>query len=574
MIWRNTISLFFFLTAISLAGMAQCNFELNLVGKEVRCFGESNGEVTVNIIPVGVSTAPYVIQWFDGSQLNFRNDLPAGTHFVKVTDSYGCFVTEFITIDQPRLLSTSRIPQHVKCFGQPQGSIDLTADGGTLPYFFQWSNGENTEDVITLPAGAYGVTVTDAKGCVAKNSAIIEQPDPLLVSPSVTSVSCYGGSNGTIKATVFGGVLPYRYSWTTQDTIPDIFNLQAGAHTLTVTDKNLCVKNEIIQVPQPQPLAVAFTVKKVSCFDLPDGDILASVTGGTPAYRYKWSNSSFVLGDTTFHPVNLYRDDYTLEVTDVNGCLLIDSVRVEEPNPLVINLEATDATCFHKPDGEIDLSISGGTMPYSVLWNTDSRQEDIAVLFSDNYKVVVVDKLGCTRYGEIFIGQPDSLNFRVVVEEVSCKDETDGRISIDPIGGTPGYSAQWSNGQTDFLIGELPGNTYSVILTDAQNCSYEGVFVVPVNPQECITLVGVPNTFTPNEDGINDVWVIRHHEEYPEMEVGVYNKWGKQVFASRGYLEPWDGSYKGAEVQTGTYYYTIRLNNGDAPFSGTLTIVR
>jgi gliding motility-associated-like protein len=91
-----------------------------------------------------------------------------------------------------------------------------------------------------------------------------------------------------------------------------------------------------------------------------------------------------------------------------------------------------------------------------------------------------------------------------------------------------------------------------------------------VNPQACITRVGVPNTFTPNGDGINDVWVIRHYEEYPDIQVAVFNKWGKQVFTSKGYAQPWDGS----NVQPGTYYYTIQLNNGDDPFSGTLTIIR
>ncbi len=571
---RKTIALFVCFMTLAIASAAQCNFHIDMTAKAVRCFGESNGEATVSIVPTGVSTAPYVIQWFDGFAGAFRNDLPAGTHFVKVTDSYGCFVTEFVTIDQPALLSTSRIPTDVRCYGQPQGSIDLTVSGGTVPYHFQWTNGETTEDVGTLVAGDYKVTVTDANGCVAKDSALIAQPDPLLVSPTVTEVSCFGGSDGKIRATTFGGVMPYRYQWTTGDTIPDIENLPAGAHTLTVTDRNLCVRDEVVVVPQPQPLKVSFTVKKVTCFDLPDGDIRADVTGGTAPYRYQWSNSSFVLGDTTDHPTQLYRDDYTLELTDAHGCMLTDSVRVEEPNPLVINLEKTDATCFNKPDGTIDLSVSGGTMPYAVLWSTDSRDEDLAGLLSDNYEVVVADKMGCTRYGEIFVGQPDSLDFRVSVDPVTCKDETDGRISIRPVGGTPGYVVQWSTGESTFVISELPGSTYTVALTDAQNCLYEGAFAVPVTPVNCITPVGVPNTFTPNQDQVNDVWVIRHHEEYPDMEVVVYNKWGKQVFVSRGYTEPWDGSYNGTIVQPGTYYYTIQLNNGDPPFSGTLTIIR
>src|SRR5690606_22661403 len=128
------------------------------------------------------------------------------------------------------------------------------------------------------------------------------------------------------------------------------------------------------------------------------------------------------------------------------------------------------ATCFAKPDGSIDLSISGGNTPYAVLWSNDSREEDLANLFSDDYQVVVVDVLGCTRYGDIFVGQPDSLDFRVKIREVTCKDETDGVITINPVGGTPGYTAHWSNGSGAFHIDELPGDTYTVLLTDAQNC--------------------------------------------------------------------------------------------------------
>lgn len=574
MISKKTITLLACLLALASGGMAQCNFRLDMHAKAVRCFDESNGEATVDIVAIGASTAPYVIQWFDGFSGDFRDDLPAGTHFVKVTDAYGCFVTEFVTIDQPALLSAAHVANDVRCYAEPQGSIDLSVSGGTTPYGFQWSNGETTEDIGLLVAARYNVIVTDAKGCVAKDSALIAQPDPLLVSPTVTAVSCFGGSDGKIRATAFGGVMPYRYSWTTQDTIPDIDKLSAGTHTLTVTDANLCVRNEPVVVPQPQPLQVAFTVKKVSCFDLPDGDILADVKGGTPPYRYQWSNASFVLGDTTSHPARLYRDDYTLEVADAHGCLLTDSVRVEEPNPLVINLEKRDATCFNKADGAIDLSVDGGTMPYSVLWSTDSREEDLTGIVSNHYAVVVADKMGCTRYGDIFVGQPDSLNFRVSIDPVSCKDETDGRISIRPIGGTPDYAVRWSNGQTDLVVGDLPGNTYAVTLTDAQQCRYDGVFNVPVTQVSCITPVGVPNTFTPNGDQVNDFWVIRHHEEYPDMEVAVYNKWGKLVFTSRGYTEPWNGTVHGTMVQSGTYYYTIRLNNGDAPFSGTLTIIR
>lgn len=553
---------------------AQCNYTFSIAGTPVRCFGESNGTAKLTITPKGADTSPYEIQWFDGYDQDFRSDLPAGTHFVKVTDCYGCATTEFITIDQPRLLTTSLSATHVQCHGEPQGSIDLTVEGGTTPYTYQWSNGEITEDVSMLTADIYSIRVLDFNGCEAIDGVTIREPEKLRIVPSITAVSCNGGEDGSVRVTAFGGVQPYRYDWSNGVTIPDVFNLSAGGHDITITDANNCVLIETIVVPQPPPLGVTFDVKKASCFDLPDGEIVAHVTGGTPDYRYSWSNSSFVLGDTTANPVNLYRDDYTLQVTDANGCTLRDRVRVEEPNPLVINLEAEDATCFSKPDGIIDLSVSGGTTPYSVLWSTDDRSEDLLGLPAGQYQVVVVDALGCSRFGEIRVGQPDSLDFRVTVTAVSCKDETDGRIAIRPKGGTPGYSVLWSNGETALTIDELRGATYSVVLTDAQSCKYEAEFEVPVTPEACITPVGVPNTFTPNGDDYNDLWVINHYEEYPEMEVAVFDRWGQRVFYSKGYEKPWDGTYQNQIVPPGVYYYTIKLNNGDAPFTGTLTIIR
>jgi gliding motility-associated-like protein len=575
---RNVSTLFYSLAAFLMASVvcySQCKYQVKLTGKDVRCFGESNGEVTLSVVPApSGALGPYATQWFDGRTVNFRNDLPAGTHFVKVTDGLGCVVNEFITITQPDLLTTQLAVQHVRCYGEPQGKITSTTGGGTLPYTYQWTNGESTKDISTLNADNYSLTVTDNKSCKVTKSAVVSQPELVRLSSSVTAVSCHGGSDGEIKATVFGGVVPYRYHWSRGDTIPDVYNLISHSHTLAVTDANLCVSEWNIFVPQPLPLDVSFTVKKASCFNIADGEIFAQVTGGNPDYRYKWSNSDFVLGDTTHYPKELFSDYYTLEIIDTKGCELIDSALVIEPNPLVINLEATDATCFNKPDGSVELSISGGTLPYSSLWSTGTRTEDIQQLLAGIYRVDVVDSLGCTRYGVITVGQPDSLSFHEKIAAVSCKEQVDGTIDIKPAGGTPGYSAVWSHGRSGFSLSSLTGGTYSVTVTDAQNCSYNASFIVPVNPDACITKVLVPNTFTPNEDGTNDVWVIHNYEIYPLMEVRVFNKWGNRLFHSIGYKEPWDGTANGSEVQSGTYYYTINLNNGDPAFSGLLTILR
>lgn len=555
--------------------VAPCRFETVIDRQEdVRCHGDFTGTAHIRTRAVSGSTAPYTIEWFDGNTLWQRSDLPAGTHFYRVTDNTGCFLNEFVTIGQPDELEIELELSDVLCFGGSSGRIDLTVEGGISPYTYTWSNGDSEEDILNLEANDYSVTVVDANGCVIQGGETINQPEPLGISPTVLPVSCPGGDDGRINTVVFGGVLPYRYFWSQLDTIPNVINLSAGNYALTITDGNNCQLTQIYRVPEPPEIEITFQVTDLSCFEEPDGSILATVTGGTPGYRYQWSNSGFVLGDTTNNPGGLLSDFYKLEVTDAQGCLQIDSAFVDQPSPLVLNLEATDATCFNKPDGLIDMTVSGGRGPYAPLWSTGSREQDMEQLLSGTYSVVVTDVTGCTQFAEIFVGQPDSLDFRVEVIDVTCKDQVDGQISISPVGGTPAYSVEWSNGSTDFDLFELPGAEYSVILTDAQDCEYNGTFEVPINPQACITVVTIPKAFTPNGDGINDVWRIRNYEVYPSMQVEVYNRWGRTIFTSVGYNEPWDGRFSGSDMPSDTYYYVVDLNNGDPPFNGSLTLVR
>ncbi|MEO1050956.1 MAG: gliding motility-associated C-terminal domain-containing protein [Bacteroidota bacterium] len=561
-------------TAIPTDPSAPCDFEVDFTFQDVSCNGFTDGQATINITVVDEFTGPYTIEWFDGDNRLSRDDLPAGTHFVKVSDTRGCFLNEFVDIEEPPALAVDLLVDNVKCFGEADGSIDLTVVGGTPPYTYQWTNGEDTEDVDVLIAGDYEVTVRDAVGCQIIGSATLTQPEDLGISPTVIPVSCNGGSDGQINTVTFGGVLPYRYLWSTGDTIPNVINLPAGEHTITVTDGNNCEEIMTITMPQPPPIRVEFEVTDLKCFESNTGEILAQVSGGTPGYQFEWSNSGFVLGDTTTNPTGLTSDFYAIRITDSNLCEHKDSTFVDQPSPLVVNLEPTPASCFNKPDGEVELTVSGGNEPYSILWSTGGREETAVELLSNEYEVVVADQKGCTGFGRIFVDQPDSLDFQFEIIEVSCKDQDDGSIILDPIGGTPDYDVVWFDGSMDFEINDLVGGTYPVTLTDANNCVYETEFVMPTNPRDCITRITIPNTFTPNGDDINDLWVIRNFEVYPAMQVRVFNKWGSTLFESVGYNEPWDGNFSGSEVQEGTYYYIVDLKNGDPPFTGTLTIIR
>ena len=572
-------SLLFLFLCISHAIAAPCKFEVILSGTDIRCFGESNGSATLSIVQVGGNSAPYSVRWFDDNNLITRNDLPAGTHFVEVTDDEGCQVIEFITLNQPDDLELSFIKIDVQCNGEPDGSIDLFVQGGTTPYFYTWANSsgtfnDNTEDIGNLLREDYTVEVRDFNNCIAQLTIDITEPDALGISPTIEPVTCAEGTDGQIRTVIFGGVLPYRYAWSNGDTIPTANFLSSGNVSLTITDGNNCTLTESYFMPEPPPLSISFQVTDLSCFDEPDGQIFCSASGGTPGYRWEWASSLVVLGDTTNNPTGLLSDYYKVTLTDANGCIKIDSVFVDQPNPMVLNLEPTAATCFNKADGSIDLSISGGREPYAILWDNGDRTEDVNTLLAREYTVVVADATGCSQLGTVIVDQPDSLNFNYIITAVSCKDQDDGMISIDPNGGTPAYFANWDNGSTSFELKDLDGGFYTIILTDQNSCSYNATFEMPINPEACVTSLTIPSAFTPNGDNVNDLWHITNYEVYPNMEVAVYDKWGKQVFRSIGYNEPWNGRINSTEGPTGIYYYIVNLNNGDPPFRGAVTIVR
>ncbi|MCF8374302.1 MAG: T9SS type A sorting domain-containing protein [Bacteroidales bacterium] len=201
------------------------------------------------------------------------------------------------------------------CFGANNGWIDITVSGCTTPYTYSWSNGATTQDINSLSAGTYSVTVFDAAGISASTSITITQPAVLQLNDAITHVSCYGGSNGAISLTVTGGTSPYLYNWGASGTSQNLSNKSAGTYNLTVTDTNGCSTVNTFIVSQPDMLSASFVVTNVSSSGGSDGALNLTVQGGTPSYTYSWST-----GATTEDISNLTVGSYTVTVTDVNFC--------------------------------------------------------------------------------------------------------------------------------------------------------------------------------------------------------------------------------------------------------------
>jgi len=429
----------------------------------VSCFEGANGAIDLT---VSGGTSPYTYLWSNGMTTMDISGLIAGTYTVTVTDAHGCTKTTSATVTQPPVLSLSTQITALSCFGGNTGAIDLTVTGGTPAYTYLWSNGATTQDVSNLSSGTYTVTVTDSKGCTKTTSATLSPVQALVLTMAPTQVLCNGSSTGAIDLTVSGGTPAYTYLWSNGATTQDLSNLPAGTYTVTVTDLNGCVASTNTAITQPTPIVVTGTITNVLCNGGSDGAIDLTVSGGVPGYTYAWSN-----GANTQDQTGLPAGTYTVTVTDVNGCTKVRQSTITQPPPIDLSRVVTNVSCPGGSNGAIDLTVGGGTPPYTYLWSNGATTQDVSGLTAGSYSVEVTDANGCIASTSAVVGQPQPIVPSVVVTDVACNGGNTGAIDLSVSGGTPGYTYQWSTGATTQDIVNLVAGAYTVTITDFNGCT-------------------------------------------------------------------------------------------------------
>lgn len=435
----------------------------------VSCFGNTDGSVTVSVS--GTNT-PYVFHWnTNPAQLSgTASNLSTGTYTVTIKNGIGCIADTAITITQPSKLSVASNITKVVCAGMATGSINLTVTGGTPPYSYNWSNGATTATISNLTAQMYSVTVTDANNCTFSSSYNVTEPSLMSAVTSATDVSCWGGSNGTAAVTVSGGTGPYTYSWSSGATLPNAMGLQAGTHTVTVTDFNYCTTSATVVVQQPATAVQVSTVAtNVTCNGLSNGGAASVVSGGTPSYTYQWHPN----GSTTADISNIAAGTYTLKVVDQKGCTATSSVVVKESAPMNINFVShKNVSCKNGADGTVTASVTGGATPYLYSWSNGGTTAAISNLTAQIYSVTVTDNLGCTATRSVTITEPANfLGVGVTATNASCYGISDGMVASNPTGGTPPYSYSWLPGNaTTQNVSSLAASTYTVTVRDTLGC--------------------------------------------------------------------------------------------------------
>lgn len=357
--------------------------------------GSADGAATVAV--TGGGSAPYSYSWSSGQTTSAAQGLAAGMYYVTVTDTKGCAGIEYIGISENGGASVSlNTANQVSCNGLSNGSINIDVTGGSPPYTYLWSNGATTEDVTGLAAGTHSVQVTSAGGCVAMYSETITEPDAILTGMQVDIAPTCGNFNGIASANPQGGNSPYTYLWTNagNQTTQTATGLPAGNFSVTITDASGCTVIGVIGLSNSNAPQISETVTNVGCFGGANGSIDLTVTGGTSPYLYTWNVGPPQTNNQDIN--NLAAGTYFVSVNDAKGCQSFRIYQVTQPAALTASVTVMGATC-NQNDGSATALPSGGTTPYTYLWNSVPSQTTQAAgnLALGNYTATITDSKGC-----------------------------------------------------------------------------------------------------------------------------------------------------------------------------------
>jgi PKD repeat protein len=462
------------------------------------CDNGTDGQASVT---VSSGQAPYQYLWNDANAqtTSSATGLSGGLYNVTVTDNIGCSSVMAVSITDPASIVLASSTTKSSCGGATGTATVTVTSGGTAPYSYQWVTGATTSSVTGLGVGQYAVNITDAHGCTSTtNVSISEQNGATLSTNTVTNTSCYGGSNGSIDMNVTGGNAPFTYAWSNGSTTQDISNLAAGSYSVTVTDNSGCKGTYNTTITQPAAIAVvASVVTSPTCGNF-DGKATATVTGGTGAYTYMWDVNAG--SQTTQVASNLPAGSYTILVTDSKGCTNNGIVSLSNSNAPNITSVITNVSCFGGSNGSIDLTVTGGTSPYSYGWSNGAHTQDVNGLSPNSYFVSIGDYKGCTSFSLFTITQPALLTSSVTNTGATCNNN-DGTATVTPAGGTSPYTYAWNStpAQSTQAAANLALGNYTVSVTDSKGCTTSSTATITATTTERdICIVTVDSTSTKN----------------------------------------------------------------------------
>ncbi|SFR57839.1 gliding motility-associated C-terminal domain-containing protein [Maribacter stanieri] len=489
----------------------------------------------------------------------------------------------------PLELMVDRTAAVLNCTGESTAIIYASADGGLGNYqyaLFTDSSlnvasriaGPQSQGVFRdLGAGTYYVTVTSEDCETTAEEVIIVDPIPLSYTENVIDITCSGENDGEITVTLSGGAGGYQYAISpnlNQFYTEGVFTeLAPGEYTVIAQDQNGCFEYLTYTISEPASLAVTVDTTPEICVDSQDGSIILEITGGTAPYSTALNSNDdadFVLNRTEFF--DMAAGNYLIVIKDANGCDTNVVVDIETG----VNLNATIEPFYEcsgaTPENYINITLEDDSVIGDVLYAIDSVDPAALQLNPDfrntapgNHYITIAHANGCIQTIDFVIEAFEPLT-------LALEQNNMNEITAVVEGGREGYTYYfdgYDNGDNNtFYITRT--DTYEVRVVDENGCSsIANIFMEFID-------IEVPNFFTPDGDGQNDLWIPRNIEQYPQILIKIFDRYGRVVSEQSVDSEGWDGTYLDNELPTGDYWYVVKLNGDrdEREFVGHFTLYR
>jgi gliding motility-associated-like protein len=538
-------------------------FTIVPVVKNVSCYGANDGSIKLNI-----KGKPISVVWGDGSTAgNERNNLKPGTYSVKISDGSPCIIDKTFIITEPQPLAVAGlVTDALDCSNANSGSIALTISGGTTPYNFAWSNNASTQDITNIQGGDYNVIASDANNCSVTKQFTVMRPDPINISISATyDYNCSEHHLYQVFTTkTTGGIPPYQFIWSSGS--PDasgtsVSTDQSGLISVTVKDSRGCsaMASTLSSIPD-----LGISYKLLDCNTKSYQFDASIVNETTENYSYLWNfgDGSTATTKSAQHQF-LSAGTHTVQLTLVGkSCTITYSKAIIVEAIPTLSITPEPKLC--KGDS-ITIKASGANV---YKWNEGSVSDTLVIKRDGDYSVKGTTTAGCYNTLAFAATYYPTHEYPIISDKnnVTLKDPTINLWSDDH----PALYYFWNFGDSTSTSGWKQTHTY--------NITKDGYFDILLNTTDMYGCKSVTskrvwiindtdlNTFTPNNDGYNDIFLKGWH-------IKVYNRNGTLMYEGDN---GWDGTYKGKLVSPDTYFYVVYYMsaNGSKTKEGYVTVVR
>jgi gliding motility-associated-like protein len=513
-------------------------------------------------------------------------DLPAGLYDLVVRDSNGCTTNAQASVGTLTGPTIDQVISGNPSCGSTDGTITIEASGTGIEYSIDGGATFQPSNVFTdLPAGTYDIVVASSGCQLTASVELINEAGPVIDAIVAVDPLCSGASNGTITVQASGNG-PFQYSVDGGTTFvgTSTFNgLAPGTYDIVVRDPGGCESTGTAALADPVLLEVTVAVTDPGCSGACNGTATATVIGGTigNGYQYTWPNGTG--SATSAQAIGVCAGTFSMEVTDANGCTATASYTLVDALPFTIEgADATDETCQGICDGTITVDASTG-VAYSIGQGAPQASPVFNGLCPGVYTITVADANGCTAsIADTVVAGPVIIASFTTTPTIASTLEPNFVFTNNS---TNAVSYAWDFGIYGTSTEAEPTLTLPALATEftacltatnAEGCTDTQCAVLIVRADLAIY---VPNTFTPDGDGINDMFrVVGDPGLNENFRLGIFDRWGEEIHTSTDILEGWDGSYGGVDSQDGVYVWRVSVQDPTTAeiynFVGHVTLLR